>query len=338
MTKQHGGFPRRGRGRQSLESESIYQKQLKDFCEEITEIDSGLDFKVSSRGWAYILENHGRITKGDFDAAQRLINQCRKDGLLPLDICSEDDGRHAENVEDIDNETPTEFAESWVAHLYRAHHHFTPCSFWDDLDIYLEMTVEKVDLKSLFAPVCEPFRIAITNVSGWNDINSRAAIMRRFAHWESKGKRCVLLHCGDHDPGGLQIADFLRSNMADLARAVGWGPDNLTIERFGLNADFIEQHGLTWIENLETSSGGRLDDPRHPDHRKSYVQSYLRQYGARKVEANALVVRPQAGRDLCRRAILRHLPRTAIVQYERKLDGFRELARAEIARVLEQMR
>ena len=80
------------------------------------------------------------------------------------------------------------------------------------------MTVEKVDLKGLFSPECEKFHVPLINISGWNDINSRAAIMRRFAHWESRGKKCVLLHCGDHDPGGLHISDFLRSNMGDLGK------------------------------------------------------------------------------------------------------------------------
>ena len=75
------------------------------------------------------------------------------------------------------------------------------------------MTVEKVDLLSLFEPVCKRYRIQITNVSGWSDLNSRAAIMRRFAHWEARGKKCVLLHCGDHDPGGLHISDFLRDAL-----------------------------------------------------------------------------------------------------------------------------
>jgi hypothetical protein len=39
---------------------------------------------------------------------------------------------------------------------------------------------------------------------------------------EAEGKHCVLLYCGDHDPGGLNISEFLRSNMADLAVAVDW--------------------------------------------------------------------------------------------------------------------
>jgi hypothetical protein len=182
--------------------------------------------------------------------------------------------------------------------------------------------------------VCEPFRLPLINVSSWNDINARAAMMRRFAHWERRGKRVVLLHCGDHDPGGLQISDFLRSNMQDLSPAVGWSPETLHIERFGLNADFIRRHRLTWIDNLMTGSGGNLADRRHPDHFKPSVQNYLREFGARKVEANALVVRPGAGRKLCRDAILKYVPASAITEYEGRLACERQRAHREIMKLL----
>jgi hypothetical protein len=341
MTAKQGGhriaevtLPRRSRGRPTAEAAARFQTELERFARRIIKINSSLDFRVSSRGWCYILEEQG-LPKGDFDAAQDLINDCRKRGVLPLDICCEDGGRQAEHLESIDQETPAEFAAGWIEYVHNdVHNGYTPKSFWEDLDVYVEMTVEKIDLKSLFSSVCAPFHIPLTNISGWNDINSRAAIMRRFASWERRGKRCVLLHCGDHDPGGLHISDFLRANFEELAGAVGWHPRNLTIERFGLNADFIQAQGLTWIDNLETSSGGRLDDPRHPDHQKPYVQSYLQRFGARKVEANALVIRPRAGRDLCRRAILRYVWQSAVTRYERDLASLRDAAQSEIARLL----
>src|SRR5215472_1962000 len=130
-----------------------------------------------------------------------------------------------------------------------------------------------------------------------------------------EGKQCALLYFGDHDPGGLHISDFLRANFEELERAVGWSPRYLIIDRFGLDYNFIERNGLTWIENLATGSGKSLADPKHPDHFKAYVQTYLRRFGARKVEANALVARPEAGRELCRQAILRYVPESAIDDY-----------------------
>src|SRR5262249_18349925 len=154
----------------------------------------GLDFKVSARGWGYILEEHG-LTKGAFDAAERLITDCRKRGLLPVDFCAEDEGRGVDHLEEIDHESVEEFAQDWIDTLAEAHERYTPRSFWDDLDVYVQMTVEKIDLKNLFAPECARFRVATTNISGWNDINRRVQIMRRFAYWERRGRKSDLLPC-----------------------------------------------------------------------------------------------------------------------------------------------
>lgn len=71
--------------------------------------------------------------------------------------------------------------------------------------------------------------------------------------------------------------------------------DEIINERFGLNYDFIEQAGLTWIDNLETGSGKNLASPSHEDHFKSYVQDYIHRFGTRKVEANALVIQQDRG-------------------------------------------
>ena len=180
-------LPRRARGRPSPNAEATYQEQRQAFCALIQEIWSTMDFAVGVHGWCYILEGRGHATKGEFDACENFITDCRKTG--------------------------------------------------------------------------------------------------------------------------------------DLSAPVGWSPDNLIIERFGLNFDFIEANNLTWIDNLETSSGQRLDDPRHPDHFKPYVQSYLAAFGARKCEANALVVAPEIGRQLCRDAILRYVDATAPRRYQRRLES-----------------
>src|SRR5207248_2523851 len=67
-----------------------------------------------------------------------------------------------------------------------------------------------------------------------------------------------------------RFSDTLRANITQLDDAVGWHPDNLVIDRFGLNIDFIEEQNLTWIDNLQTSSQGAINDladPRHKHHR-----------------------------------------------------------------------
>lgn len=326
-------LPNLGRGRPNEARRDAYQSDLREFCQRIQEIASTLDFSVGTRGWCYILENEGVITKGEFDRAERLIVECRKSGDLPLDICAVDEKRVADGVEHLDGDVENE-ADAVFGYIANAHRYYRPISFWDDLSVYCEIAVEKGDLKSLFRSVAAEFHVPISNIGGWCDINSRAAMMRRFEYWESKGKRCVLLYCGDHDPGGLRISDGLLSNFRELESAVGWDPAGLVVDRFGLSATFIEAQRLTWIGNLETGSGKRLDDPRHPEHNLDYVQDYLARFGARKCEANALVVRPQAGRDLCRRAIQQYLPQGAIRRYESELATKRKELREALAKRL----
>ena len=339
-------IPKRSRGRQSGSAQAKYGLELERFRKTILEINSRLDFRVSSRGWCYLLEEHG-LGKGDFDYAQNLINRCRKDGDLPLDICADDTSRTAINLEiadaNVDDDPIDEVVEWEIQQIEEARDDaieavassYTPCGFWHLQDCYIEMLVEKIDLKELFKGTCRRFHIPLANSRGWPDINSRADAMRRFRKMEQMGKQCVLLYCGDHDPAGLNISEYLRSMYYDLAKAVGWSPENLHIDRFGLNADFINDTGLTWIDGLETGSGRNLEDPRHKDHKKPYVQSYLKEYGAHKVEANALVTRPEAGRKLCLDSICKYLDADAPEKYAHAVDQAREHIRELVAETLE---
>jgi hypothetical protein len=329
-------FPKRTRGRPSPAAEALYQRQVRAFCDLILEIRSTLDFDVSARGWGYILENRGIITKADLDTCERLINDCRKSGELPLDICAVDQSREFENVECLDEADPEDAAARVLHTIRAAHFDYNPISFWDFQDDNVQMVVEKIDLRSLFGPVCREFHVPVANGKGWSDLHLRADMMERFQHWEDKGKRPVLLYCGDHDPAGIHISENLHSNLHDLSEAVGWDPGDLVIERFGLNEDFITQHGLTWIDNLITSSGQCLSDHRHNDHRKPYVQDYLTKYGIRKVEANALVVAPEAGRALCRQAIEQYINPDGVAEYQAALEEERTKLAEGIRRLLKE--
>ena len=326
-------IPRKGVGRPSAKATARYETDLAKFCAWIRQIDAALKFKVSARGFGYILENKGLITKIDFDKVEKVINDARKSGALPTDICAQDQRRAADNVEDIHYTDPDKHADSLIEGILNAA--YTPFSFWEDQVYYVEMMVEKVDLKSLFATLCAEYAIPITNAAGWNDINSRVQIVERFKYWESLGKRCALLYCGDFDPAGLQISSKIKSNLNDLSGAVGWSPKKLTVDRFGLNEALIEELGLTWIDNLQTSKGEYpLDDPRHRDHTQPYVQDYLRRYGVRKVEANALVTAPEAGEALCRDAINRYVPEYAPGDYRTAIAPRQEELRQIIERRL----
>jgi len=64
----------------------------------------------------------------------------------------------------------------------------------------------------------------------------------------------------------------------------------------------------------------------------NYVQDYLKKCGVRKVEANALVVKPQQGQQLCRNAIEHYLHHDATNRFKKK----RETVEQEISDYLEE--
>lgn len=323
-----------GRGKNRL-------SELEAFAEELLEIDKSTGFKVSSRGWCYQLEGLGLVTKQEFNRINNLINACRKNGMLPIDFVADEEARNFNGVWEPGTDSPTDYVRSWIEATLNAGENYDP-DYWYGEKYYIQMLVEKVDLVSLFQPVCTEYFIPIATSKGWSSILQRAEIAERFKEMEETGHIPVLLYCGDFDPVGLGISDALMKNFRDIELGTGWEPDNLIVDRFGLNYEFIQENNLSWIENLETGGGyiakyenrqivqGKTNNGRpHPDFNKLATQEYLRTVGIRKCEANALVINPDAGRELCRDAIENYLGPDVFDRFKSKkqdvLDDFEEV-------------
>jgi hypothetical protein len=282
----------------------------------------------SARGWCYVLEST-ELPKSVFDYFEKVINDCRKDGYLPVDFTAEEEGRiwHGVEVPEMKNSgrTPVEYLKSYLSACLKCENWYTP-DWWDGEKYYIQMVVEKIDLVTLFEPITEKYHIPIATAKGWSSILMRAIYARRFQEAEKRGLKCVLLYCGDFDPDGRRISDFLRSNLEDIKDIVwedgteGYDPVDLEIKRFGLDYDFIIENKLTWIENLITGSKKNLADPKHKNFHLEYVQSYIKKYGIRKVEANAIVKDPKLGKPLCEKAIRKYLGRDALDRFQKKRD------------------
>ena len=304
------------------------------FSQQMADLDDSIGFKISARGWCYQLEGFGLITKAEFDFVEKLINTCRREGYLPIDFTAQEEGRQFSGIEIPETMTPVEYLGRVLRQGLYCEDYYTP-DWWDGEDYYIQMVVEKIDVKTLFAPVCGEYHIPIATAKGWSSMLMRAEYARRFKEAEDMGLKCVLLYCGDHDPDGLRISEALRANLDDLA-FIRWGdgvngydPADLEIDRFGLNYDFIIANNLTWIDNLITGAKEpcpicgkpkNLADPHHRNHKMDYVQSYLREIGERKCEANALVVRPQEAEDLVRNAIEAYLGSGALDRFRDKRE------------------
>lgn len=302
------------------------RNNLELFAKEMRRISNQIGMKSSARGWCYLMETEGVITKAEFDRVESLINSCRKKGILPIDFISEEGKREFSGVEEPNADTPIQEMRSWVEAAMESERYYTP-DWWEGEEYYIQMIVEKIDLKTLFLPVCKKYHIPIATSSGWSSMLQRAIYARRFQEAQDNGLQPILLYCGDHDPDGLRISDFIRKNLEDLKGiewddgTEGFDPEDLEIVRFGLNYDFIERHDLTWIDNLITGSKRDLASPSHKNHKMPYVQKYLKEIGKKKCEANVLMTIPDKARKLVEGAITDFLGDDGLKRFREKREA-----------------
>jgi hypothetical protein len=313
-------LPRLGKG---AGARQLRLKEIVAFAIGLMEIGASYGYKVSVRGWCYILEGLRLIDKDQFALCESIINECRREGLLPVDFVAEEEARGFSGIEIPEDRRIDEYLLSNLNVYLNLGRIYTP-DWWKGEEYYIQMVVEKVDLKTIFLSTCKDYKIPIATSKGWSSLLQRADYARRFKEVEENGLMGVLLYCGDHDPDGLRISDTIRKNLSDLANAKwedgteGYDPSNLIIDRFGLNYDFITANNLTWIDNLLTGAGKNLADPKHHNHNMPYVQEYLAKIGVRKCEANAIMSHPSEGEALVRHAIEKYLGADSRDRFKKK--------------------
>lgn len=314
-----------------------------DLGEAIEQMSAETGYKFGPRGWAYYAEGLGLITKGEFDRFETLLTEMRKDGELDPDVIEPDASRVATEVGDYEAEqdTPEEHAQYAVNEISerlntwaRIYYEF---GWWDDLDYYVEMIVEKKDLVQIFRSTADRYNVRITNGKGDTDIHTRLAMLKRFRDHTDAGRRCILLAIGDHDPKGLHIVDGLHRTIMSCANIKGldWDEPDFEVVNVGLTEGQINDLGLMKIANLETGGGKDLSSPRHPDHHKPYVQDYIRQFGVWKCEANALVGNPREAKNLLESAINDYIPAEHPRAIRAKNEDAQEIVREEISRLMQ---
>ena len=299
-------LPRMGSGRVSEAKRLQFHADVCEVVVWMRQYVARLGFAPVARSWLYALESEGVITEGDFNWAGKWLADRRKEGLVPFELVGADSTRALTGHDAHDDEeTPREYINRQLRDSLDNAKLYWPNSYWKHQTYFPIIWTEKRDLIKLFEPEL-PQAVRRFASKGQADVNSRVALIEECIWAESEGLDPVILYCGDLDPMGVKMSDAILENLMPLAKVLDWEvelkmmADDDRVVRFGLNAEFVNNAGLLWIDVLETSSGENLADPNHKHHQFPYVQDYLRDYGPRKVEANALIANPTAARALMR--------------------------------------
>jgi len=307
----------------------LYESRLQAFAAELKVIDSQRTYpiKPGSRGWCYLIEEHGKIDKGEFDACQKAINDCRKIGLLSMDFVAEDqdETRHFRGIHRASNpiECLRQMRED-VAEMRR----LLPSKmtyYWKGEKYFLIMVVEKYEILNLADQVNREYHLPSASSKGWATLHVRNNIAKLCKWAESQGLIPVLFLFYDLDFTGWKITNKFRKNLKDMERGTHWNPDKLIIERIGLNKEDIEKYDLTWIDNLKTSSG------REPRPGPS-LDEYGRLFGHKKCEANSLFKSDEtlrAAEQIFRNAIEKWLGSDAKERFKKKEQESTEILKQQ---------
>jgi len=299
-------LPRLGSGRVGEAKRAQFRADVREVVDWMRTYTARLGFAPVARSWLYALESEGIITKGDFTWAGKWLADRRKEGLIPFNLVGADSTRALSGYDLYDEEeSPREYINRQLRESLERAARYWPSSYWKHQTYFPIIWTEKRDLIKLFEPEL-PTAVRRFASKGQADVNSRVALLEECQWAEENDLEPVILYCGDHDPMGVKMSDAIVDNLRPLAQVLGWEyrleamADDERIVRFGLNAEFVDNAGLLWIDGLETSSGEDLANPKHKHHSFPYVQDYLREFGTRKVEANALIANPTAARSLIR--------------------------------------
>jgi hypothetical protein len=216
--------------------------------EAIERMSRDTNYRFGPRGWAYYAEGLGLITKGEFDRFEKLLTDMRKDGELDPDVIEPDASRMATEVVDFEASSHTteqhaQWAIDEISNRLRDWANvFREVGYWDDLEYYVEMIVEKKDLVQIFRSTADRYNVRITNGKGDTDIHTRLAMLRRFREHTLAGRRCILLSMGDHDPKGLHIVEGLHRTIMSCSNLKGldWDYPDFDVVNIGLTEAQID--------------------------------------------------------------------------------------------------
>lgn len=139
---------------------------------------------------------------------------------------------------------------------------------WQRQDCYIECWVEKDGLLAIVERACDPLLVPNMACKGYLSASEAYNAGKRFEQAARAGKRCILLHLGDHDPSGL---DMTRDNK--IRTELFSHNSQVEVKRLALNMDQIEQYE-------PPPNPAKISDPRADD--------YIKQFGRVSWELDAL--------------------------------------------------
>jgi len=139
---------------------------------------------------------------------------------------------------------------------------------WARQEHYVEVWVEKDALSSVIEKPCGKYGVPYLACKGYLSASEMWRAGQRFEKAIEDGKKCVIIHLGDHDPSGLDMTRDNQERMNLFTQNMG-----VDLRRIALNMDQIEHYA-------PPPNPAKVTDSR--------AVNYIKQYGNKSWELDAL--------------------------------------------------
>lgn len=204
----------------------------------------------------------------------RVLNDARMAGLIDWDHLI-DSTRNLQRLSTW--ESPSDIING-ALYSYRENH-------WEGQPEYVEVWVEKEALASIIGRACDTWQVPYFACRGYTSVSEMHVAAMRLRRHEDMGQKVTVIHCGDHDPSGIDMTRDIRDRLETFGCRA-------TVDRIALNMDQIEQYQPP--PNPAKTTDSRFED-------------YEALYGDESWELDALD--PATLDELVQEAIQEHLDR-----------------------------
>jgi hypothetical protein len=167
-----------------------------------------------------IIEN----TEASYKRIGELVNTGRLAGLIDWEAIED----RTRNVRALPHwKTPGEIIQAAAEQYNR--------DLWEGQKYYVEVWVEKDALIGIVEPAAQRLDVPCFSCRGYTSQSEMWEASRRFIGQGNAGRECVIIHLGDHDPGGLDMTRDIEDRLS-IFRA------EVKVDRIALNMPQIKAY------------------------------------------------------------------------------------------------
>jgi hypothetical protein len=142
---------------------------------------------------------------------------------------------------------------------------------WRNQRNYVEVWVEKEALADVVGRAADTWDVAYFACKGYTSQSAQWRAAMRLVRKYGEGKKCYVIHLGDHDPSGIDMTRDIDDRLFTFCRR--HGADVPTVVRLALNMDQVEQYN-------PPPNPAKMTDTR--------FRAYMEQFGTESWELDAL--------------------------------------------------